>query len=461
MSLASFLLVLRARWRPIALCTGLALLLALAYALWAPRTYTASTQLLVDSKAQDPISGQLLPAHMNTGYLATQAEVVASQSVALKVLALLSAEERAQLEQELGRTSSAEPSADQLLSLLHQRLSVTSARESNLLNLGFSAQNPQLAATIANRFAEAFIQANLELRIAPAKQISQWYAQQLAELRASLVDKQNALLAYQQEHGLVVNADKLDLEQAKLSRLSALLTEAQSQRLTNQNLSQQLGNSKQKLLTSQAQDNPQVQKLSTELLQAQAKLKDLALRVGENHPQYRQAQTEVEGLQKQLNRTLELLSGSVKSSVALAQSREIQLAAEVATQKDLVLQLNRNRNQLALLQQEVDSAQSAYDSALARSSQTQLESRIAQTDVAVLNQATPPKRPTSPKRLLVLVLALATGLCSGLALALGWEWLDRPVRSSDDLTQQLGLAVLASIPVRSLPKPALALRAGR
>jgi len=142
MSLASFLLVLRARWRLIALCSGWALLLALAYALWAPRTYTASTQLLVDSKAQDPISGQLLPAHMNTCYLATQAEVVASQSVALKVLALLSAEQRAQLEQELGRTGTAGPNTEQLLSLLHQRLSVASARESNLLSLGFSARNP-------------------------------------------------------------------------------------------------------------------------------------------------------------------------------------------------------------------------------------------------------------------------------------------------------------------------------
>ena len=98
-----------------------------------------------------------------------------------------------------------------------------------------------------------------------------------------------------------------------------------------------------------------------------------------------------------MNRMLELISGSLQSSVELSQAREDQLKAELAHQKELVLQLSRNRNELTLLKQEADNAQSAYDAALARTAQTRLESQIAATDVAVLNSAVVPSHPTSPK----------------------------------------------------------------
>jgi uncharacterized protein involved in exopolysaccharide biosynthesis len=176
-------------------------------------------------------------------------------------------------------------------------------------------------------------------------------------------------------------------------------------------------------------------------------LSELATQVGENHPQYRQALSEVDALKKQMNRMLELISGSLQSSVELSQAREDQLKAELAAQKELVLQLSRNRNELALLKQEADNAQSAYDNALARTAQTRLESQIAATDVAVLNSALVPSRPSSPKPLaMTLLLACIAGVLLGVALALSWEWLDQRVRSLLDLEQGLGLTVLAQIP---------------
>jgi polysaccharide biosynthesis transport protein len=118
-----------------------------------------------------------------------------------------------------------------------------------------------------------------------------------------------------------------------------------------------------------------------------------------------------------------------------------------------VLQLNRNRNQLTLLRQEVDNAQAAYDAALARASQTKLESRIALTDVAILNTAAVPSKPTEPKPALNLVIATMLGLLLGTAVALCWEWIDRRVRSGEELEASLGIPVLAYIPLeRNWPK---------
>jgi uncharacterized protein involved in exopolysaccharide biosynthesis len=153
-----------------------------------------------------------------------------------------------------------------------------------------------------------------------------------------------------------------------------------------------------------------------------------------------------------MSRMLELISGSLQSSVELSQAREDQLKAELAAQKELVLQLSRNRNELTLLKQEADNAQSAYDDALARTAQTRLESQIAATDVAVLNSAVVPTRPTSPKPAMTIVLACFAGLLLGIAIALCWEWLDQRIRSMADVEQVLGLTVLAYIPTElSIP----------
>lgn len=225
-----------------------------------------------------------------------------------------------------------------------------------------------------------------------------------------------------------------------------MLIAVQNERLNSQSRSDQIANTKRGQLETRALDNPQVQKLATDLAQAQARLSELATQVGENHPQYRQSLSEVDALKKQMNRMLELISGSLQSSVELSQAREDQLKAELIAQKDLVLQLSRNRNELTLLKQEADNAQSAYDDALARTAQTRLESQIAATDVAVLNSAIVPSRPTSPKPAMAIVLACIAGLLLGIAIALCWEWLDQRVRSLLDLEQGLGLTVLAYIP---------------
>lgn len=454
MNLAALLRILLARWLTIAGITLVAVVAAGLVTFQTPKSYTAATELIIDGKGQDPISGESLPARMLSGYIATQADIIRSRNVANKVIDQLNLPEEPALQPEFRAVSTQPlPSRIWLLNYLKNGLSVTPQRDSSVLTIAFKARNPELAARIADAFAQAYIQTNLELRIEPAKQITQWYDLQLENLRENLMDRQNALAAYQEEHNIIASSDRLDLESAKLAELSSMLLAVQGQRLDEQSRSKQLDGSKPGALPEHVLTNPQVQKISDELSQAQARQAEVGAQVGSNHPMYRQAQREVEALQTQLQRTLALVGGSLRSSVELSQSREEQLKAEVAAQKEHVLQLNRNRNQLTLLRQEVDNAQAAYDAALARASQTKLESRIALTDVAILNTAAVPTKPTEPKPALNLLIATVLGLLLGTAIALCWEWIDRRVRSGDELEASLGIPVLAYIPIeRNWPK---------
>jgi chain length determinant protein EpsF len=446
MNIATLIRILYARWRIIAGLAGTAIIAALLFTLAMPKSYLASTDMIIDSKGQDPISGQFSPTRLLSNYIATQAEIVLSQNVASKIIEQQKLAEDPFVRHELKLGSDVQPTKDQLLNYIDSHLLAAPDHDSSVMTISFKSRNPEFAARMANAVAQAYIQTNLELRTEPAKQINQWYDQQVASLRKNLVDRQEALSSYQEAHGILADSDRFDLETGKLNELSSTLISVQAERLNNQSRSKQIADTKNSLLQAQALDNPQVQKLSTDLAQAQAHLNELGSQVGVNHPQYRQAQSDVDGLRQQLDHALELMSSSLRASIALSQSRETQLANELENQKEKVLQLNRNRNQLNLLKQEVDNAQTAYNSALARSSQTKLESLISQTDVAVLNTASTPVKPTSPKPLMNLLLATVIGLLLGTACVLCMEWFDRRIRSPEDFEQYLGLPVLAYIP---------------
>lgn len=446
MNLNTLLSILFARKMTIIGITLAAIIAAVVVTLLTPKLYMATTDLIVDGKGQDPISGQTLPARMTAGYLGTQAEIIRSRNVANKVIDQQKLIQNPDLARELHLPDDEKIRRQKLISYLKGGLEVNPKRDSSVLSIGFHARNPAIAAQVTNAFAQAYIQTNLELRIEPAKQITRWYDQQLASLRTSLIEKQNALSAYQEKHNILASSDRLDLESAKLAELSSMLIAAQSERLNNTSRNDQISGSNRGALPAQALDNPQIQRLSSELAQAQARLGDLATKVGEAHPQYRQTQGEVDSLNRQLSQALRFINGSLRSSVELSQTREDQLEAELATQKERVLLLSRNRNELNLLKQEADNAQAAYDTALARATQTKLESQVALTDIAILNTAMAPNRPTTPKPVMNILLATVAGLLLGFAMALCWEWLDRRVRNTNDLEQGLGLPVLACIP---------------
>jgi capsular polysaccharide biosynthesis protein len=91
-------------------------------------------------------------------------------------------------------------------------------------------------------------------------------------------------------------------------------------------------------------------------------------------------------------------------------------------------------------------AQEGYTAAASQTSSSRLESRLAETDIAILNPAVVPSIPSGPDVKLNLVIASALGLLLGLGLALTLELVNRRVRSRVDLENALGLPVLAYLP---------------
>src|SRR3979490_27800 len=171
MSLQQFLMILLGR-----LVLVLAILIGpvaaiVAASLALPKKYTATAAVVVDVKSPDPITGTILHAMVMPGYMATQRDIITSDRVAQKVVKLLKLDEvPSKKEQWLQSTQGKGSLVDWLADGLQKKLDVRPSRESNVIDISYRAGDPAFAAAVANAFAQAYIDASIELRTEPARQ---------------------------------------------------------------------------------------------------------------------------------------------------------------------------------------------------------------------------------------------------------------------------------------------------
>ena len=327
-------------------------------------------------------------------------------------------------------------------------LDVSAGRDSSLINVSFSSPARNWVAKVANSFAEAYRGTVLALKVEPARKAADWFDEQTRSLRSRLEKAQAQLSAYQEKNGIVATDERFDPDTSQLAEVSTQLTQAQSQTYETVSRRKQINDASSGNRATALPDvmaNATVQALKAELARAENKVLDLSQRVGAKHPQYARALAEVESIKARMNAEIDTANAAVVNSNEIAQRREAQLRSALEQQKSRVLRLKQRRNEVGVLARDVEVARHDYEMAMARASQTRLESQANLTNVALLNPATEPNKPSRPRLLLNLALAfaLATFLALGVALAL--EILDRRVRSASDLTEQLGIPLLGEI----------------
>lgn len=442
MNFTQFLLILKARSLVALLALGVTVATTLVVSLLLPKSYTATATLVVDSKAKDPMTGMLLPMQLMPGYMATQVDILKSQNVGLKVVHGLKLADNPQVRADFQEATKGQGNSIHhwLADLLLAKLDITPSRESAAIQVGFSGSDPRFAAVVANAFAQAYINTNLELKVEPARQTSVWFESQVKGLRESLEKAQAKLSTYQREKGLIASDERIDVETARLAELSSQLVAAQSQTFDSASRQSQSGNA-----LAEVEQNPLIQGLKRDISVSETKLIELAQKVGKNHPQYQRAQSEVASLRAELQAEMKTVTRSVGTTVKVAQGREADIRHALAAQKTRILSLKQQRDQASVLIRDVENAQRSYDTALQRFNQSAMESQNTQTDVVVLNPAMPPMEASSPKVFLNTLLSIFLGSLLGVGLAFLMEMIDRRVRSSEDIASALDIPVLGEI----------------
>jgi chain length determinant protein EpsF len=447
MSLTQLLIVLRARWITALLVLVAVGILAAGVNLLLPKKYSASASVVLDVKSPDPIAGMVLPGMNVSGYMATQADVLQSQRVALRALETLKLDQSAALKERwMALTGGNGDFRFWLADAIVADLDVKPSRESNVLVVTYTHKDPNMAAAIANAFVNAYVAIILELRVEPAKQYSSFFDERAKQNRETLEKAQARLSAYQQQKGIVATEERVDIETARLNELSSQMVALQA--VANESAGRQGQMTTNPNQMTEVLNNPVIGALKTDLSRQESKLTEISSRLGSQHPQVLELQASVSQLRERLEMETRRVTGALTVNNNVNQTRLNQLRAALDEQREKIMQLKGQRDEAQVLVRDVENAQRAYDAVATRVSQTSMESQTTQTNVSVLKSATPPIWPSSPRTTLNVAVALVLGILLSIGTVVLRETFDQRLRTEEDVMSYLKQPLLGALPGR-------------
>ena len=425
----------------------LTLLLALLATFLLPKRYEASADVIVDPIIVDPVSG--VPTNLNAaafiGYVSTQADVIRSERVANGVVDRLKLNEVPYYVDKWRKADDGRPFDNFASAMLLKYLNVRMAREGNVIKVDAFGPTAQQAADNANAFVASYLDTVASLRTAPARESSRFLDERLQAADDAVDRARENLVSFQRQAGLAVTDERVDAENKRLSDLTEQLSKLEGEVSESRSRRDTLRESPVDDLP-EVQDSGLVQSLREEISSVEKEIQRKAATLGSRHPDMIALRGELSALNGRLRTELDRFKSGVSVRMNVDGRRLAELRRQLDAQRAKVLDLRGKREQLAVYQQQFETAQENYKAISLRMSRSDLESGNRVSNTMQLSEAVPPAKPASPKLLINLALGLIAGLGLSMALIIARDRRQPLVRNIEDVERSIDLPVLATIP---------------
>lgn len=456
-SFLDWLEAVRYRWRVVAAAVVLALLTALLYLALASKTYTATATLLVDQQQQEPVASK---DGSSQTVIPTQADLIQSPNVAHDAAVLAGLDRDSQYLADWRSATSGRVPYDQWLQRqLLANVVVTPGKGSDVLQISTTGRGPMEAARLANGFAQATVNRYYRLRTDPAKAYAKWLKGRLAKARDQMMKSQATLTGFIRETGLAQGDDLSSQGQQAASIASSLASaQAHAAAASQSSFSQEQG-------LGEAERVATVQSLRQNIDSKTTELAKLQETFGPNYPDVKRAKAELASLQSNLQSELsnawstftKARDAQAAADRAAADAAEQQLRSLADQQQAKLQAMGQNAAQYTTLKNDYLAAQRNYNDLDQKLATMQLQSAVPQTEMQVLDTASPFLVSMSPSGSKVLTFSILIGLILGSLLAILLEFVDRRVRTWAAVERLVGVQVIGKValpppPQRAIPK---------
>lgn len=463
MDLNQYLLALKARKKAFVTVLAVTVFTALIVALALPKRYDATATVLIDAREEQTMAPRGMSPRERAGYIFTQMDLIQSGKVASRVVRELKLASQPGVREDWERDTGGLGTVEEWVAAnLLEKLKVDSGA-SNIITIKYSSNDAKKSAAVANAFAKAYLAVALELRTEPSKEAGQWFDEQLKGLRADLTSAQQKLTAYQKAKGVVGPEERMDVEFTRLAEISAELNRQRAASMDAQTRYKQAqdmiagGTSLEAF--PEVLGNGYIITIKQALQAAEQRLNEQSEVLGQNHPTYQRTAAEVQSLRERLKAESGKVVAGLGNAVQQSQKRVKELENAMAEQQDHIMQMRQARVDMAVLSRDLENAQRAYDGALQRAIAVKVDSRVRQTNLAMLTPALEPLKAAFPKVGLISALSVIIGLMLAAGVVYVLEYKDRRVRSRSDLESRLAVPSLGMLSrwtpagARLLPSP--------
>jgi polysaccharide biosynthesis transport protein len=472
------------QWRLIALATGLAIVVGAIYIAISPAMYTSQADMIIDTKrvtwTQAEMSSENRP--IEDASVESEIETTKSEKVSAAVIHRLHLDEdpefvgvgnglRRRIFSLFKLTAGQEQvaSSDELmrrvLGTLSSNLRVTRLGRSYIEQIAYTSLDREKAAKIANAFADAYIEDQLQAKFEATHRASIWLEQRIGELRQQASDAYKAVQDFKSENSIIIGVDGKLASEVELDQLGIALAKARADtsqararldrisRVLEQRSDKETLNIPDPIVTD-ALSNPVITRLRQQFLDDQNKESEWSARYGAEHQAARNLRAEMAGLQRAIWDEISRIAESYKSELQIAKSQEESIDRRMTDVFQNSAATRQSQVRLRELETAANTYRGIYETFLSRFTQSVQQQSFPSTEARVVTAASPPGLPSSPKISLTLALATICGFGLGVMSAFAREQMNRQIHTRAQLEKLLGTSCLAVLPAFADKRPA-------
>lgn len=430
----------------------LAVIMAAIVSFIIPPTYEAETNLRVKQPKglADSLLGDIPIGNVSATkqLMFTYAEILKSRTVIQEVI---------------DKTQADKPEIPDYDDML-KRITTQPVKDTEILKVKVTAKSPEEAQLVADTVVNTFNNRMMDLVRSEQTIVRKFIGERLKESKQELEQAESNLQQYKTEQKIISPDDETKALVERLSAINTLLADNTVTAAANEArlaaARKELGLEKPGFVA----DSLLIQQYKGKLADLEVQMVSLTQNLTEKHPQVQATRAAIDETRNKLNAEALRIVNAEASSMnpihqGLLQGR-IQAEAELAAagaqkaaidgilkQGELEMSKLPTKEQgLAKFMRDVAVSQEIYVMLAKRYEEARISEVMQPTDVQVIDLANLPDEPIKPKKTLNIIIAAILGFFLGTGIAFLLEYMNKSIRTEEDVRHYLDLPVLGKIP---------------
>jgi polysaccharide biosynthesis transport protein len=334
-------------------------------------------------------------------------------------------------------------SRDATLFAVQQAFDAHTVKFSRVLEVDFTANDPQVAATAVNNAMDIYIKDQYAAKYRAVDHATEWLNKRVADLRQEVHNGEDRIAAYRAQQGLAQGMHAgMDAEQ--ISNLAEDLVHARTA----------LGNAEAKLdaargnagAAAQAAIAPSVVQLRTFQDQLSTQIQSQQGRLGPNHPEALSLQRQYADAQRAVAAETARVVSATEAELRAARERVASLEQDLRNGEAAADRSANAQVALNAMQRDADAARQQLQVVLDSIQQTGQQAALESSEAHEISLALPPDTPSFPRTVPLMAAAITFGVLAGLLLVYLLELADTTLRSGEAIRAAFGLPCFALLP---------------
>ncbi len=329
---------------------------------------------------------------------------------------------------------------------LEPRVVVYPLPDSRVLALDVWSFDPELAAAIANRLGQVYLDETKAAKSRSNRQAKEWLASRIQGLEEKVRKAEAEIERFRAQAGLLqgttntLNAEELSGVKGQIIVASANRSQALARVRQIKNLLKNGGdiNTSNEILQSQLIGRLREQQVTLRRLVA-----DLSAKYLPSHPRMVRLRAEITGLSRQVRAEMRKIISSLQGQVDVATARLASLNASLDRVKVTTEQANEQRVRLKALEREASASSQLLETYLRRFGEASARADIAtqSPNARIISKAYVASTPSYPKKGPILILLTLGALVLGVVIAFLLELFSvRPAEKRPEVSTTTSLA---------------------